>query len=696
MKQRWPVLDVLTSSWRRSLFAGVESAPVALPAMVGAFGSVAILLLLLGQLHNWLVWPLGLLTAAIVAWQIFKYGHGERPGTRQERRRFDVLILLLVVVWVAGNMRYTSQHVFTDRDPATYSVTAVHLIHNANLKIAAPPEFQNLRSVNSASPGFETVPQQSGRLYAQGLHLLPVLLGLAGRVVGETRMFHLAPLLGGLALLALYGFARLLVRPKWAFTATLLMSVSLPLIFFSRDIYTEPLAMALTFGALSLIWLAQSSHRLRLWFIAGLLSGAGLLTRIDALTVIAALIAFITFYLISRPVAERPHARLEAGWFMIGLLATAGLGWLDLTRLSTPYFVLERQLLKVEVGLVIFAMLAGVATLYLSRHKRGKRLLNKLTWLWQKEVLAIGILAVALLLVSRPLWMTSYTKIQNDFVAGIQTATGYPVQPRDYAEISTQWVNWYIGPAIAALGVFGLALAGWRLSANNRRNGAYAAGFLVVATTAFLYLLKPSIVPDQVWASRRFLPVVLPGLVVFGVFILSEIEDRLPRLKFKPVFVGLGIAFLLLAPLQTSRPFIRTRTDTRLAAIRDICQALPANAAVVWTAQAQYELVQPTIEFCHVPAAGLQYTYPARASRIQLARLSQHLRRLGKTPVIGVYGEHASHIAADYRPGSLTEVANYSYQQLERTLLTPPSQAITKTNAIELGIIEADGSVHTL
>src|SRR5207245_11034655 len=70
----------------------------------------------------------------------------------------------------------------------------------------------------------------------------------------------------------------------------------------------------------------------------------------------------------------------------------------------------------------------------------------------------------------------------------------------------------------AALPIFAVvvAFAGFVILASRARrgDGAAATVFLVVVPVTVLYLARPSISPDQPWAMRRYLPVVIPGLAI--------------------------------------------------------------------------------------------------------------------------------------------------------------------------------------
>src|SRR5690606_13145851 len=181
----------------------------------------------------------------------------------------------------------------------------------------------------------------SSMLVAQGNHLLPALLGTVGRIVGIANMVRINVVIGGIALLAFYSFARQLIPSKWALLATLSLSLTLPFIYFSRDVYTELLALTFTFSALAILLLAQRLRQNSLWVISGLVLGASTLARIDAYLTIAATCTFLVLWVGLAKENDRIKKAQQASLLLGGLLITSLIGFLDLKLLSPSYFISE-------------------------------------------------------------------------------------------------------------------------------------------------------------------------------------------------------------------------------------------------------------------------------------------------------------------------------------------------------------------
>ena len=112
------------------------------------------------------------------------------------------------------------------------------------------------------------------------------------------------------------------------------------------------------------------------------------------------------------------------------------------------------------------------------------------------------------------------------YIALLQRLQRLPVDPtRTYAEDSLYWVIWYIGLPTVLLG--GVrpgparapvlsALLTWEDPVGAWRELGGAARHLPAGSGAILW--NPAIVPDQPWASRRLVVLVLPGLILCALW----------------------------------------------------------------------------------------------------------------------------------------------------------------------------------
>lgn len=663
--------------------------PISLPTSLSVFGLLSIILLLAGRLDTLPVLFFAFLSFAFIAILLQKHNLiSFLKGSKKEQNICAAILLLFVGAWSMFNVLYTAQNVYVYRDPAIYAVAGAWLKDSNNLEIEASQVFGNDPDIQGDTASFGAIKQDPERLYVHGPHLLPILLGVTARIGGEAAMFHVNALIGGIALLAFYGFSVLLIRPRWALLATSLLAISLPMIYFSRDTYTEPLSLMLTFSSLAIFLLAQKTKRPLLWGLAGLSAGSILLTRIDAFLTIAALIS-AAFVVCATQKQKQGLTNLIV--FLAGLGLGSTIGWLDITELSARYYHDLRHLVVPQLALVVLAFITGLAFVVLSRVAKLRSLFFKARRSWLPLTAVVLVVGGIAGLASRPLWYTSYTSKQQPLVEIIQKRDGVAVEPRNFTEQSINWLVWYVGLLAFVLAILGLVILVHKIIKNKK--GYEFIPFIIVFLATFLvYVIRPSITPDHVWASRRFLPIVFPGIFFLACYTLSIFSTKLSGLVSanKARLILMATAFILVFPVAfTSQPFLTARTYTPLLAqIHFACNSLPTDPAVLLVGANAFNLTQSVRTFCDVPAERIK-----QPDIGELARASKAAEEHNKTAVVFVLAEELSLLPEG---SDTTLVSAVDYDMYERRLDRIPRVTVKENKTIHMGLIGSDGSIKPL
>ncbi len=592
--------------------------PEAIPVAVAGFGIPAMALLLLGRFQVPLVVLAG--TAGAVA-AVVALGPQRLVSHRYGRPRWTAAALLLAAAFFGFNAWFATEDLYAMRDPSTYVATGQWLAHHPALPVDT--EDATFRVPTQAklygySAGFGDDLFRPGHVAAQGNHLLPALLAVVSRYGGEATMLRLNALIGAVALLAMFGLVRRFAGDPFALAATAALAVSLPMLEFSRDAYTEPLALLLLFGGLSVLWRAVESGRLAEFGLAGLTAGATAMSRIDGYLPLLALVAVGVGYAGRAPAGQRAAA-LRRLLVLVGCLALpVALGYLDVTRLSSVYYSHSRQQILLSIKVLAVVLAGGallVAVCWLLRRSRLVVAGPPRAWAARLAVLAVP--AFFMWLLARPLWLTDYETPApgeqcNVLVVMLQQQAGQPVRPcRSYDELTAYWFTWHFGWLALVLAVAGLTLLAFRTlrDADLRLLGITA----ITSAMCMVYLMRSWITPDQVWAMRRYLPVVLPGLLGAAGYLLSQLGDW--QRSEGPRWLGqwarraaVGLAVLLVAvPAFITHPMELVRQDAgQLGRIHALCRAVGEAGAVLAvgeTAAAPY--LQTVRSTCQVPAHGL-------------------------------------------------------------------------------------------
>ena len=280
---------------------------------------------------------------------------------------------------------------------------------------------------------------------------------------------------------------------------------------------------------------------------------------------------------------------------------------------------------------------------------------------------------------------------------------------RQYYESSLQWVFWYLGVPAVLLGAAAAALLGRRIvrtllgqrpaggagtgdagsgdaatgdaTAGGAPAGSPAAAasaddqsreavwlwllpFLIIGWSVVTVLWDPAVVPWQPLASRRLVPVVLPGLLLLAVWLSSRLTSRAALLGASRASVALVTACCVLAlaipPLVTtfnpglaatpsvgrsSSGLAKFISEVQLrgvgtsasyggsvAASSALCAAIGKSATVVFVSEQTAQAYAPAVrDLCGQPAAAL---VPAVSSAAQLEQAASAIERTGRRPVL--------------------------------------------------------------
>jgi hypothetical protein len=510
-------------------------------------------------------------------------------------------------------------------------------------------------------------------------------------VHGVTGAAVISPLLGALGILAVGGLTARLAGPQWAPAGALLLALTVPEIYTSRSAFSVTLAQALLFGGLCLVVDSFSSRRrITLASLGGLALGLTVLAGTGFLLMLLPVIVVAGALLAGR----RPQAiPLTAGWLagVIGGLA-AGIA-LDDPAVSTmtPSF---RIIGALAGGLAVVTAVGVAIGLVGPVRRRARKLLAARPLRWLPEAGAILVIAAAIGLVIRPYVQKVHGPV-SPYIAALQRLQGLPVDPgRLYAENTLYWVIWYLGVPALLLGMVGLAmvtrlclraLITWRDPTGVAR--ALVLPVAIIGWGLFAVLWQPFTVPDQPWASRQLVPVVLPGLIVLAVWVAAWMIGRAHARGARTGAVAVATACFVVAMavpaaaitfgIALSQPAdpatrlalsgiaFRTTGAGEVTAVEQLCGALPSHSSVVIldkvAARAFAQVVRGT---CGLPAGIVTGTSPG-----EVGAIIGGIERAGRHPVL---------LAT--RPAELTpygaaprQIVNLSTQQDAHLLTRPPT-----------------------
>src|SRR5690606_28694039 len=134
------------------------------------------------------------------------------------------------------------------------------------------------------------------------------------------------------------------------------------------------------------------------------------------------------------------------------------------------------------------------------------------------------------------------------------------------------------------------------------------AVLLPVVITGGVYLWKPSVNPDHIWAIRRFLPVILPGLAL-GIAYTIHFASRARRQSIRWMGIALAILSLVVVVGRIPATIGLHEFEDAVGDFQELCEAARGDAVLVVDSRPDGfvpRLVQSVRSYCGVPAAGVQ------------------------------------------------------------------------------------------
>jgi hypothetical protein len=622
-----------------------------------------------------------------------------KPGQGSPAPLWSLLATVAVAAgFIAWQFVMRSQQLIVTRDPGVYLQFGYWIAQHGSVSIpVSASSFGGAHAgLGFASNGFV---QHGSHLTPQFLAGLPSLLA-AGFWAGGTGSAVIVPcVLGGFAVLTFAGLVGRLAGPRWAPAGALVLALALPEQYASRSAFAEPLVQILLFGALCLLVdslsvpplprIRAATWRQR-WGLAAAPSPPAVLGALGGLALGLTAVASVeglSIALPAVPVLGVMFVGRRKQWIPISLGLLVGVAY----GLATGYGLARSYLDSLASWMGPFGIIAGalaVITLDAAlvwRYARLGGLSKRLLAYWPLRWLPEAVAALTVLIVAgfavRPYVQTVRGGLSSSTVAYVgylQRVAGLPLDPRrTYAEDTLYWVIWYIGLPALLLGVFGLALLARRvfralITWNDPTGTArlWALPLLIIGWVSITVLWRPGTVPDQPWASRRLVPVVLPGLILAAVWTAAWLNGR-ASVRGAGKGLSSAVAVLCVGALllpttlttfgigvaTTGQPsHIRQRGGLALQqtglgetkAVDRLCAAIGPGASVVIVApRIADEFTQVIRGMCDVPVARMNRPSLAGVQPVLTGITSAHRRPvlLGASSVqLGIYGEPARQV----------------------------------------------------
>jgi hypothetical protein len=155
-----------------------------------------------------------------------------------------------------------------------------------------------------------------------------------------------------------------------------------------------------------------------------------------------------------------------------------------------------------------------------------------------------------------------------------------PSGARTYVEDTLVNLAQYISPLVVWAAILGWILALWA-AVRTRRNPGLLAVLVVTGGMAALYLRNPFVTPLHFWAIRRFIPTIIPGMILFAAFLATWVGWTL-RGHWRVALGAVTALFLAAFTIRAdSRIYALAEHQGTYAQVEELAASLPPGEPVL-------------------------------------------------------------------------------------------------------------------
>lgn len=562
---------------------------------LGGVGWLTVLLAELGRFS--FSWLLGLGVAISVAIRVIGGGSGRQApgpgGGVTHARAIGVLCLL------AGWLYFPAYETALWASDATVylsfarqiSETGAFLFDDGFLASLDPDTRRSLflnytlsdvTGTYARFPGGFLIPDiDAARVTAGFSPLFPGLLALFHLLFGASGFLFVGPVFATLGVCGLYFLGARLSGPWTGMLAATLLAVSAPQVWFARFPLPAVVSQCFVLAGLMALLVSLQHDRPRVALGAGGLLGVAVLAKFDLVAVLP-----VTAIVVLGAAAWTGKVSAGQRW-SVAISALAGLAvpllhtalhFLVFPSHYAPFLTRMFELSRLWTVALPLAAAGLAAVLVLVGIGRAAR-----AWLWQpqRRRRMAGLVALALLAA----YAVAYVNASDNRLAE-----------------TTAWLMWYLSwPVVALAGVgFGSALWQWW---RGRPHVGRLVVLALVGVACGHYLYDPHEATDLIWSLRRFVPIVIPGLLLVASLVVADATARLPAVAprgLRAVATALvcgGLVFLVGRPAGAT--FRTPLWEDGLATSRAIAEQFPDGSVVLVGSELAGIHLQTTLAYLH-------------------------------------------------------------------------------------------------
>lgn len=409
---------------------------------------------------------------------------------------------------------FPTMYLWGGRDPGLYFIDAVHISQTGTMQYEADSyindHYDDIKDiVDLGYPGLYSayeyhLSDEPGKIIAQFLPVFPACLAIGYDLAGMDGLIRVNAVIALLCLWVIFFFVEKVFNRETAKMVFLLLLVNPAQLWNARITQSELLCQFLFFMSMYSLEAGWESRDKRTALLAGALLSFSTLCRIDMYILGVGLLVFAIYMIICNPV-EKGYVLNVTGMYIVGGVLSLVYGYI----FSYPYYYEHWKMGALSSVVLCNTALLGVILTLLVIQKFGG-----FFRMFSRPFIAICNSRAAMLIFCGGLFVIFL------FAFLIRPE----LMPGDFAHNAMVEFCYYTTPLAVCLAIAGIYFTFFGRGRERERELAY---FLISGISLVIYIWKPSITPDHVWACRRWVTVAIPFVVILSSFALSKMFRNL-------------------------------------------------------------------------------------------------------------------------------------------------------------------------
>lgn len=412
--------------------------------------------------------------------------------------------LFLIVLIAAGILygAYPTYHMWAGRDPSIYLINGVSIARTGSSELPDDPvideayeeiqDFVDLAYTGIYSDYEEGDSEVPSRVTSQFLQYFSAALAIGYSLAGLEGLVRVNALIGVLCLLTIYYFGKSIANKEVGLIAAILLAFNPAQLWSSRITQTELLYQLYVFFGLYLFIKAWQENRGSYALaVGGLFAGIGL-NRLDSYIIGAGVFAFTCY--VNLWIRERRRISM----YLSGAYAAVSVVSMGYSYIYSRYYTVSQSGFKAVIILNLALGVCVIASYLVGRIRKVEKNAFFSAAMDRKGIrsviFAVGVLLCILCYFWRP---TLQTGLDVD---------------RDFDKRALVEFCWYISAFAIPFFFYGL----WKITEDKEKRRKLLLFLAIGFSNLLVYIVRPSITPDHLWASRRWISVAYPFVLIVG------------------------------------------------------------------------------------------------------------------------------------------------------------------------------------